>query len=363
MNFRRNLLSIHRWAAMTLGLIALVSALTGASMAFRPQLEPLVAPALTRAVPCQALLPIDRYVADARRLHPEDAVDFVRVTGTDPVMVRFFNKDTLYFDRCSGRRVAELNRYEGFFGVIEYIHRGRWTSFGGWIMGTGALTVLLLMVGIGVYQWWPRRPRSFAQGFVVDKRLKKGSAPRRLALHRAIGGWVALPLATSALTGLPNASDWLNEQLNGIGAIEQPEPRSSRPERSLPLAQAWATALRLTARPSELLLHVAPEPGDPIEIYAIEADAPHPNARSYVYVDAATGKVLRFAPYRDLNVGAKAYYWALSWHMGQLGLLNQLIIFFGAAGALALGYTGIGNYLRRRRKSAAKRTTAIPELS
>ena len=358
MNLRRKLLSVHRWAAVTLGLIVLLSAFTGASMAFRPQIEPLFAPEMTRAASCQALLPIDRYIAEARRLHPSDAVDFVRVRGREPVLVRFFNNDTLYFDRCSARPVAEQNRYTGFFGTIEFIHRGRWASFGGWVMGVGALTALFLLIGLGLYQWWPRAPRRLAQGFVVDRRLRKGSASRRLAWHRAVAGWVALPLALSALSGLPNAFKAINDGLVGIGAVEQPEPRSRGTHGTLPLADAWATAMRMTDRPSELLLHVAPEPGDPIEVYAIEAGAPHPNARTYLYLDAGTGKVLRFAPYPELNIGAKIYYWSLSWHMGQLGWLNQVIVFCGAIGALVLGYTGIGSFLRRRRKSAAGSVSA-----
>jgi vanillate O-demethylase ferredoxin subunit len=345
---RRKLLSVHRWAGLSVGLIALVSALTGAGMAFRPYVEHLTAPHLYRSTGCASPLSLDGLAADAARLHPTEKVDFVRVRTGEPVLVRFFNKDSVYLDGCTGALADDNNRYSGWFGTLEYIHRGRWSGIGGWIMGTGAATVIFLLVGLGLYQWWPRPLRRYRQGFSVDKRIK-GNA-RRMALHRAVAGWVALPLLLSATTGIPNAFEWLNDALTGIGARERPEPRSAGTKRTLTLQQAFVIARRETDAPSEVLIHVAPEPGDPIEIYAIEATAPHANARSYLYVDAESGRIIQDTPYDALGPGAKAYYWMLSWHMGELGWWNRIVIFMGAAGAIVLGYTGIGSYLLRKRK-------------
>lgn len=369
---RKHLIPIHRWTAMTLGLIALLSALTGAGLAFRDRLDPLVYPRVASASACALTRPVDAFVTEARRLHPAGTVDFVRVRDASAasaatVEVRWLNKDTLYFDRCTGALSADQNRYGGFFGILEWLHRGKWlpAPVGNWVMGAGACAMLFVLAGLGVYLWWPRGNRRFGQAIRLDRRLKGPAFT--LGLHRTVGAWVAIPLALSALTGLPNAFESLNDRLMAIGdpnggkAVKAPPHQTSG---SIPLAQAYATVQRLMRSPSEVLIHVAPKPGAVIEIYAIEADAPHPNARSYLYLDSADGAVLRDAPYRDSGIGSRIYYWSLSWHTGEVGgVVGQMILFAGAAGALVLGYTGIASYLRRRFRQARPTVRTAPKLA
>lgn len=357
---RKHLVPVHRWVGLTLGLVVLLSALTGAGLAFRKQLDPLVYPRIARASSCPRMLPLDAFVDAARAKHPTGTVDFVRVEDVPdrPVQVRFLNKDTLYFDRCTGALSASQNRYAGVFGVMEWLHRGRWLpTAGGWLMGAGALAVLLVLGSLGLYLWWPRSPRRFTQAIKLDRRLKGPAFT--LGLHRTVGAWVALPLLLSAVTGLPNAFDWLHDRLVAIGDTNAGGEVKGRvtppgtPVRMIPMASAWNTVQRLTDHPSEVLIHLPPNPGKPMEIYAIEADAPHVNARSYLYLDAATGEVLRLSPYRTSAIGSRIYYWMLSLHTGEVGgVLGQLVLFCGATGALVLGYTGISSYLRRRRRQA-----------
>ena len=81
----------------------------------------------------------------------------------------------------------------------------------------------------------------------------------------------------------------------------------------------------------------------------IAADAPHPNARSYAWFDAATGALLRFEPYAASSEGSKAYRWLSSLHMGHIGgALGQAVLFLGVLGVPLLAYTGIRSYLRGR---------------
>ncbi|MDB5451292.1 MAG: hypothetical protein JWQ52_2420 [Phenylobacterium sp.] len=364
MNLRRSLLPIHRWVGLTLGLVVLVSAVTGAGMAFREELDPLVYPHLFKASACAAPLPLDAFVERARALRPKGTVDYVRVRGEAgaPVQVRLLDKDTLFFDRCTGALTGAQNRYAGVFGVLEYLHRGQWIQNGGWIMGAGALSMVLVLSSVGLFLWWPRKPRRFSQGFVVDRRLK--GPMFTVSLHKAVGAWAVLFVTLSAVTGLPNAYDSLKEAIVSIGAT-QPEakpksipPTPRGPKR--PLQDAWATVTRLSPGPQEVLLHLARKARDPVEIFIIEADAPHANARTYLYLDAYSGRVLRFAPYRQSGLGSRIYYWMLSLHTGQVGgLVGQLLLFLGAASIPVLAYTGFSSYLRRRfRKPKARRTPA-----
>jgi uncharacterized iron-regulated membrane protein len=354
-NLRLTLLPVHRWVGLTLGLIVLVSAVTGAGMAFRKELDPVLYPRLDHASACAAPLPLDAFLARARALHPTSAIDYLRLRGEPnaTVAVRFLNRDTLYFDRCTGALGGSQNRYEGVFGALEWIHRGQWAAWGGWVMGAGALVFLTILSVIGVYLWWPRRRGAFLQGFVLNRKLKGPAFT--LGLHRTVGAWAVIMLTLSAFTGLPNAFDGVKDAITAIGATgPEARPHSTRPEGSakspkLKMAQAWAMVERLTPGPREVLLHLARKPRDPIEIYVIEADAPHANARTYVYLDAYSGAVLRFEPYARSPIGARIYYWMLSLHTGEVGgVFGQLLLFLGAASVPVLAYTGYSAYLRRR---------------
>jgi vanillate O-demethylase ferredoxin subunit len=119
------------------------------------------------------------------------------------------------------------------------------------------------------------------------------------------------------------------------------------------MEQAWREAQALSPRPQEALLHLPNKAKSPVEIFIIGADAPHADARTYLYLDAYSGKVLKFAPYKDMGLGEKIYYWALAVHTGEVGgVFGQFLLFLGALSVPVLAYTGVNSYLRRtlRRK-------------
>ncbi len=354
LTMRRLLLPIHRWIGMTLGLVVLASAITGAGMAFRKELDPVVYAGLLKAPACASRLPLDAFVSRARLLRPREKLDYIRLLdrADAPVILRFADKETLYFAPCSGVLLGHQNRYEGFFGRLEQLHRFAYVKNGGWLMGAGALSALFVMAVGGVLIWWPRAPRRFADGLRLNTRLK--GAAFELDLHRTLGAWAAIMIAVSATTGLPNAFDNVRDALNIFsGTKETPPPKSAPPPGAKParitMEQAWRTAQAFSPHPREALLHLAPKARSPVEIFLIGADAPHANARTYVYLDAYSGRVLRYAPYARMGLGQKIYYWSLSLHTGELGgIWGQFLLFFGAASVPVLAWTGIGAWLRRR---------------
>jgi vanillate O-demethylase ferredoxin subunit len=331
-------------------------------MTFRNQLDPVIYPQLSHSRTCASPLPLDVFAQHAKADNLGSKIDYLRIQNDPavPIAVRFLNKDTLYYDRCTGALLGSQNRYSGIFGVLEYIHRGRWGAFGGIIMGMGALAMLVLLAGVGVYLWWPRKPRRLIQGFQLNHKLK-GQA-FNLGLHRTVGAWVALPLVIIALTGLPNAFDGLQSAIRSIGSLPETRHVSQPPQgehpKKIALQALWQTINTISQSPSEVLIHVARKPTDPVEIFYIARGAPHTNARSYLFLDAYSGKILGTTPYDQSGLGDKIYYWMLSVHTGDVGGLPWQIIRFAAMmGALILGYTGISTYLRRR--FARKRKAAI----
>jgi vanillate O-demethylase ferredoxin subunit len=365
---RRDLvLPVHRWLALTLGLIVLASAVTGAGMAFRKELDPLVYSRMLHASTCGGRLPLDAFVARARAAHPKGQVDYVRVfeRADAPVILRFTNKDTFYFDGCNGEVLGQQNRYEGVFGHLEQIHKFAFVPNGGWVMGTGALTLVLALVGGGLVVWWPRRPRRLRDVLKLNTALKGRAF--ELDLHRTLGAYAAIPLTLSAMTGLPTAFEWVRHGVDAIaGTPVEKAPASTPPNGAgrgkaakISLEQAWREAQALSPHPQEALLHLAGKARSPIEIFIIGADAPHADARTYLYLDAYSGKVLKFAPYKDMGLGEKIYYWALAVHTGEVGgVFGQFLLFLGALSVPVLAYTGANSYLRRTLGRKPRKATA-----
>lgn len=362
------MLPIHRWIALTLGIVVLASAITGAGMAFRKQLDPLVYPRMLQAPACAARLPLDNFVSRARALHPTGKLDYIRLLSRPdaPVILRFTDKDTYYFDPCSGAVLGEQNRYAGLFGRLEQMHRFVYVQNGGWLVGAGALAAAIGLVMGGLVVWWPRAPRRLADGLRLNTNLRGRAF--ELDLHRTLGAYAAALLLLSSLTALPQAFDFVRDGLNTItGSPAETIPQSTPPPKTagrkatkIPMEQAWRTVQTLSPHPREALLHLPLKAKSPIEIFTIDAEAPHANARTYLYLDAYSGRVLRFTPYGRMGLGGKIYFWTLSIHTGEVGgVFGQFLLFLGALSVPVLAYTGLGSYLRRRFARKSRPQTPI----
>src|SRR5579883_565056 len=155
---RNVVLPVHRWTALTVGLVVLWMALTGLGLLFKTQLEPAFNRSLETVSACRAPRSLDELLVGARTAHPEGAVRLVGIEGsaTRSTWVRFANGDTVYLDPCSGRVVGELNKYRGIFGSLEYLHRLEFLSGADHAAaGTVALVFALVIVIGGIAIWWP----------------------------------------------------------------------------------------------------------------------------------------------------------------------------------------------------------------
>jgi len=113
------------------------------------------------------------------------------------------------------------------------------------------------------------------------------------------------------------------------------------------------TLQSLVPDPAEALIHFPAKPRDPIEIFAIERGAPHANARTMLFLDAYSGRVLRFTPYAQSSLGHRAYFWTLSWHTGMVGgFAGPLVLISGALALIFLAWSGLGSFLRRSLRPA-----------
>jgi len=352
---RETLLIVHRWTGLTVGVVLMAVALTGLGMVFRPQLEPRLDRALHEVTSCARPMSLDDLGERARDAHPQNRIRQVELPdgGRGAAVIRFGDNMGVYVDSCNGRVLGMQDRWGGVFGTIEYLHRMRFLGnpdVSEKVMGTMSLVLAVLMTVGGLIVWWPSTRRQWKNAWKL--RWKLNGAAFELNLHRTYGAYAAIVILATTLASLTFVFDWAR---NVVYAVTSSAPPAKKPHslaaggEPASLQQLLANTLATVPDAAGITLLLAKKPGDPVEATIIERDAPHPNARTTVYLDAHTAQVLRFDPYSKASPGFKAYRWLGSLHMGYIGgAFGQFILFAGILAVPALGYTGIRAWLRRR---------------
>ena len=364
---------LHRWTGLTAGFVLLFVAITGILVAYRPQLERVVNRDLLTVPACSQSVPLDVMAGNARAAHPGGEMDYMRITGSEAgadripaVQVRIMEpdgyQDDVFVNPCSGEVVGQRARYGGWLATLEQLHRFKFIEGGSLIGGTTALLFVFVLMAGGLYLWWPRSLRALRGNARLNPKLK--GRERSINRHNVVGIYVSLVVLSSALTGLPLAFDWYR---NGVYAMTGSKPenvpntKAAEGAKPLPMETYWRHVRSLVPDARETLIRF-PSPRKPkagIEIFTVAKDAPHGFARTMLYLDPYTDKVLRHVPYAQSSAGHKLYFWMLSWHMGMVGgnatsALMPIVLIFGALGVPVLAYTGTSSYLRRRFRRATE---------
>ena len=358
---RGGVTQVHRWVGLTAGLLATFLAVTGGWIVLRPVLDPVTYPGLLVIPACAKPLPVDTLAAAARALHPKGRLDYVWLYGspTASTMVRFSDQDQVYVDTCSGKALGHQPRYGGLYGTVEAWHRFKFmdAKTGMPIIGAASLLMSVVLVVGGVFLWWPRRRSAWKNAVRLNPRLRGRAFS--LNLHTTTGVYACIVLFVVAATAVPLSLGWAKNVLYALaGSVEISEDAQraaagakghSAATMAIPMELAWERARALVPGPLRLAyLRYPIKPGEPIEIALNEQSAPHSDARSYVYVDPANGKVLAYRPYAALSAGAKAYLWLLALHTGHFGGVPvQVLMLLGMIGATVIGYTGVESFIRK----------------
>ncbi|WP_436307211.1 PepSY domain-containing protein [Variovorax sp. LjRoot290] len=373
-NLYKCVFQVHRWTGLTIGMVILMMALTGAVNLFRPQLEPTVNRELLTVPTCSERVPLDALGETARAAHMGGRLDYIKLSAGEPgaarmpaARVRFDDPQVdVYMNPCTGAVVGERPRYGGVLGTIEQTHILRFSEEK-WVRSiTGVCAIIfgIVLIGGGSYMWWPRR-RGYGRALRLDVRLE-GRA-RSMNQHKIAGVYGSLFLIALILTGLPLVFEWYRNGLYTLtgSPLPQKPPKSAPADRDSPrvsMEAFWQKVQALEPNPEHALLKYPGEgPNAPLEAYMVARGAPHENARSLLFIDAYSGKVLRYTPYEKASAGFKLYFWMISFHTGSVGgWPMKLILLFGTLMVPVLAYTGIRSYLRRRKSPAAAPALAAP---
>lgn len=360
---RNNILVLHRWTGLTMGLVIAFLAVTAALFVLRPSLDDIVYGKLHTVPACAARLPLDQLASLASQAHPGArlyALD-VNAAADSSVAVMFSDKDYVYLDPCNGQVLGTQNEYGGFFGVADWLHRFRFAKDNGRLFaGWNNVGFLVLLIAGGIYLWWPRKGQRLAGGFKFNPRLP-GSA-RTINLHKVVGIYTSLVLLAVSATAVPISFTPVQNLFYTVtGTRKMAPPPKSKPVEGLtrlPMQRFWETSMKAFPNQEWVEFRYPVKKDDAIRFEVREEGAPHEDAKSYLYLDAYSGEVLRLQHYAtDVPLGRKIYLYCIALHSGLVGgLAYQLVLLLACLGIAVLAYSGASPWLRRKlRRPAGKR--------
>lgn len=352
--FRKAALQVHLWAGLIIGLVLGVQGISGAILAWRTPLDRVFNRQLYVVAPGGPRLSYAELAARAQAARPGAELEHLRASAEAdaPVMIGFTDDIYVHLNPHDGTVLGLRPRFGDELGWVEGLHKylRLRPALGEPIVGTVALGFILVIL-TGVVVWWPVSRRALKAGLTLNWKLT--GRPWNLGLHKTLSIYVAVIVLVSAVTGAPIALKWLQRSFI---AAETPPPAASPGGKSFVGFDVIARQLASLMPAAHDFYIPLPKRGL-VKTYAIAADAPHVNARSYAWFNAADGAVVRYTPYAEAGVGFRLYYWMLSLHTGQIGgWVAQVILSLGALSVPLLVYTGAVSFLQRK----FRRPAAVP---
>lgn len=384
---RRIVFWCHLVAGVTAGVVVLIMSITGALLAFQPQILSYAerdARTVRRPDGAAERLGAQEIFAKAREARPDLKPSglTIEAQASAAAAVNLGREAALYINPYTGIVSGESSKgWRRFFRLVEDWHR--WLGASGDLRPTGkAITgvcnaAFLVLAVTGVFIWWPKKWNwRQLSPIVLFKRGLTGRA-RDFNWHNVTGVWCASVLVLLTATGLVMSYQWANNLLYTITVSERPPapsaPRvteatardTTQPHLQIPdnLNRLWSLAEQQGAGWRTISLRLPQRAGDPA-IFAIdEGRSWNPIARSQLSVDPATAAIVKWEPYTGLSPGRRLRSWARSTHTGEAGRLpGQIIACLASLGGGLLVCTGLSLAVRRLRAWLGRRFSQTQRL-
>ncbi|WP_210482967.1 PepSY-associated TM helix domain-containing protein [Microvirga antarctica] len=371
----------HFYAGLLVLPFLITLALTGALYLFRDEIDAVVHADLKRVAVTEGASRIapSTMVSAALSAHPGKAVKY-----TDPptpgssaevtVAAATGQRLAVYINPYDGRVLGSLPDRGTVMWTVRTLHslkyfgpvaRGAIEIAGGWA---------ILLVGTGIYLWWPRRQG----GGVVSVR---GTPKRRVFwrdTHAVTGVFVGFFIVFLAVTGMPWSGVWgekVNEWANGtnfgyptgvyVGVPMSDDTLRQTGPKTWSLEQARLPESATPARPTDPVgldaavaafgrmgLHAGFAVSLPTKPKGVYTGTVYPDdlaQQRVVHLDQYTGKPLLDMSYADYGPVAKWLEFGINVHMGQqFGLANQLFLLVVCAAIVLLAASAAVMWWKRR---------------
>lgn len=347
---RRIVLQLHLLVALVSGAFLFVLGVTGAIMAFEPEIDHLIHARESYVTPSGAPKPLTELAAVASRATPGQPITGYLLPATQDLSTQvLFRGRGVFVNQYTGEVLGTREPGTDMLARIHQLHlrlliQNR--SDSGKTIVTAAGVALLFLAFSGLYLWWPRkrvRVRRHGRWFWFD-------------LHNAVGIGSLVFLIAASATGV------------AIGVDDAFRPWIYRVTRSEPNLM-YARPPKFDVRPSghpigpDRALEIAREalPGAtpismnvpvPTGVYALSARYPEdrtPGGRSRLFIDQYSGAVLAAEGSRTAPAGSRAITLNRAIHTGDVfGIPSKAIVSLASLAVVAQLVSGVAWLLKKR---------------
>lgn len=218
-------LKIHLWLSFPLGIIVTLICLSGAILVFQDEIEEYFDPGKFFVEEVgENPMPIGRLIKIANSRLEDNTVASVQVPS-DPgrnyiLGLKEGNRALVYINPFTAEFTGKSERGEGFFSVIQRLHRwllGSRGSIGQSIVGyTTLILVIILLTGIII--WIPKSKKQWKNRMQI--KTKYGAKRFWMDLHTSGGIYIVIGLLVLSLTGLYYSFEWYRNGLYAVLGVE-----------------------------------------------------------------------------------------------------------------------------------------------
>ncbi|MDR7223126.1 PepSY domain-containing protein [Aminobacter aminovorans] len=367
----------HFYAGLMVLPFMITLAVTGALYLFKDEIDTFVYSDLKRvSVELNKVSP-EVMVDAALANYPGTAVKYLdpatpQSSAEITVTTADFGKLAVYVNPYSGAVLGALPDRGTIMWTIRYLHSLKYFGDTARLLIELAGGWSILLVGTGIYLWWPRGKK----GGVVTVRGKPRNRMFWRDLHAVTGLFVGVFIVFLAITGMPWSGVWgekVNEWANGSNfgypsGVRVDVPMSgehldhvaktswSLEQAKLPeSSEAAGTPIGLNKAVEtfdRLGLHrgyAVAIPGKPTGVYTGSVYPDDASQQRVIHLDQYSGEPLIDMGFADYGLGGKWMEWGISVHMGQeFGLANQLVLLAACLGIVLLAVSAGVMWWKRR---------------
>jgi uncharacterized iron-regulated membrane protein len=343
-----------------------VLAITGSIYLFKPQIDAFADRDVDSLTLTGARASGEQHIAAALASVPGSKlfVYEVPLEPDDAVRVHLYSPDgtgrIVYVHPESLAVLKSVPHTARFTEIIRMLHGELLAGKAGAILVELAASWALVMLGTGLFLWWPRESQGLAGA--AYPRLNRGSRVLWRDLHAVTGVWISMLALFLLITALPWTTV-VGENISALRSWVVTTPKgwatTSADEHAQHRREADAAAITTPLSIDEVITRIAPQRLEPpVRIYLPSESQPHWRVRSETQnrprvrelsLHPATGALLHEDRFADKSAFDKAINVGIAAHEGQLfGLPNQLLGLATALGLLMLCVSATVMWWRRR---------------
>ena len=211
------------------GLVIFALALTGVLLTYEMQIKAAFDPSVAPTGGQAQQLSADEILQIAKPAFPDQAatVNFYK-DETRPVSVSAGRHEAKLINPYDGSFIeGEANPTEGFFGLMESIHRNLAMGFGsvGSTLVKASNVAFLFIIVSGAYLWLPRKWKwPFLKQKIFFQKMPTTKA-RDFNWHHVFSFWVIIPLLAVVGSGAVLSYQWASNLVFATAGLEAPQGR------------------------------------------------------------------------------------------------------------------------------------------